>query len=456
MTIISVNPATGERLAEYPQHTAAEIDAMLERVAAAQRRWSGIDIETRARCLRSLAAVLREQARELAALMALEMGKPLPQGTAEIEKCAWVCEYYADNGGRLLDSIDVSSDARASKVVFRPLGVVLAVMPWNFPFWQVFRVAAPTLVAGNAIVLRHASNVPGCAKAIERLVGESDLPADVFRTMFADRDRVAGVVGDARVSAVSVTGSPGAGSSIASTAGAAIKKTVLELGGSDPYLVLADADIEAAAESCVKSRLINSGQSCIAAKRFVVVDSVLDDFAAAMTEKMRAKVAGDPLQHDVDLGPLAGARQRDRLHAQVAKSIDGGAVCLTGGAVPEGRGAFYPPTVLKNVCRGMPVYDEETFGPVAAVIAAADAEDAIRIANDSVYGLGAAVFTADVAFGEAVAATRIESGFVCVNTFVQSDPRLPFGGVKRSGYGRELGSFGIKEFVNTKVVYVGG
>jgi succinate-semialdehyde dehydrogenase/glutarate-semialdehyde dehydrogenase len=355
-----------------------------------------------------------------------------------------------------LRPIDVATDAHRSTVAFEPLGTVLLVMPWNFPLWQVFRVAAPTLMAGNTLVLRHASNVPGCATAIARLFAECDMlddPDDIFGLVFADKRAVSSIIEDARIKAVSVTGSPQAGSSIAATAGAALKKTVLELGGSDPYLILADADVRSAARECAKSRLINSGQSCVAAKRFVVVQSVLDEFTDALIDELGAKRMGDPLREEVDLGPLAHTRLRDKLHAQVTHSVDKGAQCLLGGRIPDGPGAFYPPTVLTAVAPGMPVYDEEVFGPVAAIIAAGDTNDAVRIANDTVYGLGAAVFTSDREFGESLARDRIRAGVVCVNTFVRSDPRLPFGGIERSGYGRELGSFGIKEFVNTKVVH---
>jgi succinate-semialdehyde dehydrogenase/glutarate-semialdehyde dehydrogenase len=311
-------------------------------------------------------------------------------------------------------------------------------------------------MAGNTLVLRHASNVPGCATAIARLFAECDMlddPDDIFGLVFADKRAVSSIIEDARIKAVSVTGSPQAGSSIAATAGAALKKTVLELGGSDPYLILADADVRSAARECAKSRLINSGQSCVAAKRFVVVQSVLDEFTDALIDELGAKRMGDPLREEVDLGPLAHTRLRDKLHAQVTHSVDKGAQCLLGGRIPDGPGAFYPPTVLTAVAPGMPVYDEEVFGPVAAIIAAGDTNDAVRIANDTVYGLGAAVFTSDREFGESLARDRIRAGVVCVNTFVRSDPRLPFGGIERSGYGRELGSFGIKEFVNTKVVH---
>jgi succinate-semialdehyde dehydrogenase/glutarate-semialdehyde dehydrogenase len=386
--------------------------------------------------------------------MALEMGKPLVQGKAEVEKCAWVCDYYAEHAAAFLADEAAETDASRSYVSFRPLGVVLAVMPWNFPLWQVFRFAAPALMAGNAGVLKHASNVVGCALAIEAVFREAGFPADLFRTLVIGSKLVRDVIEAPEIRAVTLTGSGPAGRAVAAAAGGALKKTVLELGGSDPYVVLEDADLGETVATCVNSRLINSGQSCIAAKRFIVVEAVLPEFLRRYVDLMAAKRTGDPFEDGVDVGPQARRDLRDDLHAQVTKSVSQGAEVLLGGEVPAEPGAFYPPTVLAGVAPGMPAYDEELFGPVAAVIRASDEADAVRIANDSSFGLGAAVFTRDVERGERIARDALEAGACFVNAFVKSDPRLPFGGIKESGYGRELSSFGIREFVNIKAVYV--
>ncbi|HET8646273.1 MAG TPA: NAD-dependent succinate-semialdehyde dehydrogenase, partial [Vicinamibacteria bacterium] len=390
---------------------------------------------------------------DLARLAALEMGKPVAQGRAEADKCALVCRFYAQEAERFLAPQAVATAASSSRVVFEPLGPVLAVMPWNFPYWQVFRFAAPALMAGNAGLLKHASNVSGCALAIEALLHEAGFPPALFRTLLIGSDRVASVIEAPEVKAVTLTGSTPAGKAVAGQAGSLLKKTVLELGGSDPYLVLEDADLEAAAESCAASRLINSGQSCIAAKRFMVVEPVRARFEEAFVERMRARRMGDPLDAEVQVGPQARHDLRDGVQAQVTASVEAGARLLLGGTVPEGPGAFYPPTVLTGVRKGMAAFDEEVFGPVAAVVPVKDEEEAVRAANDTPFGLGAAVFTRDLQRGQRLAA-RLEAGNVFVNTHVQSDPRLPFGGVKESGYGRELGEFGIREFVNVKTVYV--
>jgi succinate-semialdehyde dehydrogenase/glutarate-semialdehyde dehydrogenase len=386
--------------------------------------------------------------------MALEMGKPVAQGRSEVDKCAWVCRYYVEHGAAFLAPEAVVSDAAKSYVTFQPLGTVLAVMPWNFPLWQVFRFAAPALMAGNAGLLKHSSNVSGCALAIEQILHAAGFPSPLFRTLLVGSARVGALVDAPQVAAVTLTGSTPAGRAVAARAGAALKKTVLELGGSDPYVILEDADLEAAAEACAASRLINGGQSCIAAKRFVVVEAVRARFEELLVERMRARRLGDPLDPAVDVGPQARHDLRDDLRRQVARSVELGARVRLGGEVPSGPGAFYPPTVLTGVTRGMPAHDEELFGPVAAVIAAQDEADALRKANDSPFGLGAAVFTRDRARGERLAAEELQAGSCFVNAFVRSDPRLPFGGIKESGYGRELSSFGIREFVNVKTVYV--
>jgi succinate-semialdehyde dehydrogenase/glutarate-semialdehyde dehydrogenase len=450
----SVNPATGRRLRTYPDTSEREADAALREGAAAARAWGRESFAARARCLKRAAEALRSRADEYARLMAEEMGKPLAQGRSEAEKCAWVCEFYAEHAERFLAREPAEADAGKSFVEFRPLGLVLAIMPWNFPFWQVFRCAAPNLMAGNALALKHASNVSGCALAIQELLERAGLPRGLFRALIVPSERVETLIAHESVAAVTLTGSTTAGQAVASAAGKALKKTVLELGGSDPYVVLEDADLERTVETCVASRLINTGQSCIAAKRFVVVEAVLAEFTERMVERMRAKTWGDPLEGEFDLGPLARRDLREDLHTQVRRSVEAGARLLLGGEVPDGPGAFYPPTVLADVRAGSPAYSEELFGPVAAILPAEDEERAIEIANDSPFGLGAAVFTRDAARGERIASERLDAGCCFVNDFVKSDPRLPFGGVKRSGYGRELGLAGIREFVNIKSVHV--
>jgi succinate-semialdehyde dehydrogenase/glutarate-semialdehyde dehydrogenase len=452
MPIRSVNPATGEVIRDYPETDAKELEKILADARAAFLSWRQSGFGRRAGLMKSAAGLLRERQEPLAGLMAMEMGKPVREGRAEVEKCAWVCEHYAENAERFLKRQDVDTGATASCVVCRPLGVILAVMPWNFPFWQVFRFAAPALMAGNAAVLKHASNVPGCALAIEELLHEAGIPREVFRTLLIGSDRVDAVIRDRRVAAVTLTGSTPAGRSVAAVAGEQLKKTVLELGGSDPYLILEDADFPETIETCATSRLINGGQSCIAAKRFIVVDSVRERFERGLVERMRAVSMGDPLQEDVGIGPMARSDLRDELHRQVKESLAAGARLLLGGEIPDLPGAFYPPTVLTGVRVGMPAYDEELFGPVAAIIPVKNEEEAVRTANDTPFGLGAAVFTRDAARGERIAAEELEAGCCFVNDLVRSDPRLPFGGIKQSGYGRELGEIGIREFVNIKTV----
>ena len=450
MTFSSVNPATGKEIQAYSELPPRDVEAAIGGAHEAWTGWREASFDDRARVLRDAAKVLRARSSELARLMATEMGKPVTQGKAEIEKCAWACEHFADEAGRYLAPEVI--DEKAS-VVFQPLGVVLAVMPWNFPFWQVFRFAAPALMAGNVGVLKHASNVPGCALAIEEVFRAAGLPDGAFRTLLIGSGRVREAIEHPLVRAVTLTGSTPAGKSVAALAGSVVKKTVLELGGSDAYVVLEDADLERTVEVCVAARLVNAGQSCIAAKRFVVVEPVVREFTELFVARMKETRVGDPLQEDTAVGPLARHDLREALHEQVLASVRGGARVATGGSVPEGPGAFYPPTVLVDVAPCMPAYDEELFGPVAAIVSARDETDAVRIANDTIYGLGAAVFTRDLARGRRIA-SRLEAGCVCVNAQVVSDPRLPFGGVKQSGYGRELGAYGIREFVNVKTIVV--
>jgi len=454
MAIESINPATGERLETYAGLPDGEVDAVVDQVHAALGGWRRLSFAERAQRFHAAARILRSQAESLARLMAQEMGKPLRDGIAEAQKCASCCEFFAEHAARFLAREPVQTEARNSFVTFQPLGVVLAVMPWNFPFWQVFRFAAPALMAGNAAVLKHASNVPGCALAIERIFRESGFPRDVFRTLLIGNAQVERVIAHPRVRAVSVTGSGPAGRAVAGQAGAMLKKSVLELGGSDAYLVLEDADPQQAAAVCTKARLVNSGQSCIAGKRFIVVEAVRAEFERRFVENMKSARVGDPLAAETEVGPLARRDLRDTLQRQVDESLKRGARCLLGGAIPDGPGNFYPPTVLTDVSRGMPAFDEELFGPVAAVIVVPDEAAAIAAANDSAFGLGGAVLTRDRARGERIAAEALEAGCVFVNDSVRSDPRLPFGGVKDSGFGRELSAHGIREFVNVKTVWV--
>jgi len=456
MTQTSINPATGVCVGEYPSHSDEQIRASVAAAKAAFENWRGMSFKDRAEPLRGAAELLEDAAERFGVLMAEEMGKPVGEGQAEARKSAWVCRYYADNGAGFLAPEPVETEAARSFVAFRPLGPILAVMPWNFPFWQVFRAAAPALMAGNTMLLKHAANVPGCALAIEQIFTAAGLPAGVFQSLLIRSNRVAELIADPAIRGVTLTGSTPAGRAVASAAGQHLKPCVLELGGSDPYVVLEDADVAAAADVCVTSRLINSGQSCIAAKRFIVVESVRDEFEAAVVRRMAAVTWGDPTEPGIDIGPLARTDLRDSLHDQVARSVGAGARCLLGGTNPGGPGAFYPPTVLTDVRPGNPAYDEELFGPVAAILPVADDEVAVATANDSSFGLGAAVFTADSARGERIATDRLEAGCCFVNDFVRSDPRLPFGGIKDSGFGRELSRFGIREFVNVKTVVVAG
>jgi succinate-semialdehyde dehydrogenase/glutarate-semialdehyde dehydrogenase len=453
MAIESINPATGETLETYEEMTPQQTASAVCEAHEAWKAWRKVPVGERARPMKNAAAILRERKDEYARLMALEMGKPFKQGVAETEKSALGCEYYAEHAEAHLAPEEIKTESSRSFVAFEPLGVVLAVMPWNFPFWQVFRFAAPALMAGNAGVLKHASNVPGCALAIEKVFVDAGFPKGIFRTLLVGSKQVKAVIENPFVSAVTLTGSTPAGKAVASQAGAVVKKTVLELGGSDPYLVLEDADLDLAVNTCVTSRLINSGQSCVNAKRFIVVEPLVAAFTEKFVAAMKAKKMGDPLADGVDVGPQSRPDLRDELHKQVTDSVARGAKVLLGGEVPPGKGSFYPPTVLADVRKGMPAYDEELFGPVAAIIKARDEAEAIDMANDSIFGLGAAVFTKDTARGERVA-RQLEAGCTFVNALVASDPRLPFGGIKESGYGRELGSYGIREFVNIKTVYI--
>lgn len=452
--LTSINPANNKLIKSYNEMTSEESSNIISLTNESFIKWKETSFKQRSELMKNAAKVLRENSEEYSVLMTLEMGKPIIQSRSEVEKCAWVCEYYADNAEKFLKNEIIKTDAAKSFVSFQPLGIVLAIMPWNFPFWQVFRFAAPNLMAGNAGLLKHASNVSGCALAIEDVFRKAGFPENLFRALLVTSKNVKEVIANEKVQAVTLTGSVPAGKSVASLSGSLIKKTVLELGGSDPYVILEDADLEKAALSCVTSRLINAGQSCIAAKRFIVVKSVYDEFEKLFFEIMSNKKMGDPLDVGNDLGPQASIALRDELHDQVLRSVKQGAEIILGGTIPETDGAFYPPTILRNVKPGMAAFDEELFGPVAALIKANDESDAINLANKSIFGLGAAVFTKDLKRGERIAKEKLNAGCCFVNDFVKSDPRLPFGGIKESGYGRELSPFGIKEFVNIKTVYI--
>ncbi|MET7434302.1 NAD-dependent succinate-semialdehyde dehydrogenase [Streptomyces flaveolus] len=452
--IASIDPATGVELARFTPASDREVDALLTGAVAAQAAWRRRTVTERTFLLRRLADVLREGRDGFARLITAEMGKPISEAEAEIDKCAATCAYYAEHAPAQLADRPVDSDAAESAVVYEPLGVVLAVMPWNYPFWQFVRCAAPALAAGNAVVLKHADNVPQCALAVLRAVREAGAPEGLCGTLLIEVERVADVIADPRIAAVSLTGSPRAGAAVASRAAAALKKQVLELGGSDPFVVLADADVERAAATAVASRFVNAGQSCVNAKRFIVEESVAEEFVAAFTKGAAALVVGHPAERRTTIGPLARSDLRDTLHGQVLRSVAAGAELKLGGEPPSGPGWFYPPTVLDHVTPGMPAFGEETFGPLAAVTRVRDAEEAITMANRTEYGLAATLWTGDLERARTVVG-RLDAGAVFVNGMVASDARLPFGGIKKSGYGRELGLEGIREFVNVKTVWIG-
>ncbi|HEU0075546.1 MAG TPA: NAD-dependent succinate-semialdehyde dehydrogenase [Dehalococcoidia bacterium] len=454
MAIQSQNPATEEVIASFEEHTEAQINQILDRSVGAFKQWRNQPFAHRAQLMTQAAKQLRAGSERLATLMTLEMGKPIAQARAEVEKCAWCCDYFAENAESFLADIVKPSAATESYVAFDPLGAVLAIMPWNFPLWQVFRFAAPGLMAGNVGVLKHASNVPQCALAIEEVFTKAGFPRGAFQTVLVPGAKATALIDDPRIAAVTLTGSEEAGAMVAEAAGRALKPAVFELGGSDPYIVLEDADVEAAARVAIDARFQNVGQSCIAAKRFIVVDSVADEFQERFRNGIEELVVGDPMDASVKIGPLAKDDLVDTLEEQVKRSVAAGATVVTGGERLDRRGYYYAPTLIADVKPGMQVFSEETFGPAAALIRAADTGEAIALANDSRFGLGAALWTRDVDRGKRLA-REIEAGAVFINGMVASDPRLPFGGVKRSGYGRELADFGIREFVNIKTVWIG-
>jgi succinate-semialdehyde dehydrogenase/glutarate-semialdehyde dehydrogenase len=450
----TVNPATGEPGRAYAGNT---LDDAREAAAAAKRAqeaWRRTSFEDRSAIVRKAAEILRARKDEFARLMTDEMGKTLDDGRAEVEKCAVHCDWFAAHAQDYLAREAIDFDGEEAFVAFTPLGVILAVMPWNFPFWQVFRAAAPALMAGNGMLLKHASNVPGCALAIAQVLHDAGVPRELFRTLLIPSGEVKELIEDGNVAAVTLTGSIGAGKSVATAAGGVLKKCVLELGGSDAYLILEDADIAAAAKVAATARMVNGGQSCIAGKRFIVVRAVLEPFEKALVDAMRTYEMADPRKEGTRLGPMQSVKARDEIHRQVGESVRKGARLLLGGKVPDRPGAWYPATVLTNVLPGQPAHVEEVFGPVAAIITAVDERDAISIANASEFGLGSGVLTGDLDRGRRIAADELDAGLSFVNENVRSDPRAPFGGVKHSGYGRECGAFGIREFVNIKTVHV--
>lgn len=450
MTLESINPVNGKIIASYSVHSSKQIDGLLQKNTEAFTHWKTTTFYERSALLHKVAAFLRTEKEKLALMATSEMGKTIAEARAEVEKCAWVCEYYAEKGEQFLQNETLKIDDKEAFVSFRPIGAILAIMPWNFPYWQVFRFAAPNLMAGNTCVLKHASNVSGCALAIQEIFYKAGFPSHAFTTLLIPGKQLEPVIADPRIKAVTLTGSTPAGKAVAQAAGKNLKKCVLELGGSDPYIILEDADLDLAVKACVAGRILNAGQSCIGAKRFIVVDAVLSKFTELFTKAMQTVSYGNPLDESTTMGPLSRPDLRDELHTQVAKSVNLGATLLCGGFIPNNDGAFYPPTVLSNVKSGMPAYSEELFGPVASIISAKHEQDAIRIANDTMFGLGAAIFSQDINRAKCIAEYELEAGCVFINDFVKSDPRVPFGGTKESGFGRELSQFGIREFVNIK------
>ncbi|MDH4199873.1 MAG: NAD-dependent succinate-semialdehyde dehydrogenase [Spirochaetia bacterium] len=453
MKFETINPATETILEHFQQSKDDQINEIMEKCHHAHLEWRLIYLYTRAKYFKKLSDIIQKRKNELAQMITEEMGKPIAQSLAEIEKCAQMCEYYAHNGPQFLDDELVKTEAEKSFVTYQPLGIILGIMPWNFPFWQVLRFAVPAIMAGNSVILKHAPNVCRSALTLEKLFNEADFPEGLFKTVFVDIPRIPSLIEHPYIQGVSLTGSEKAGRSVGELAGKNLKRAVLELGGSDPYVIFHDADLELAVETCVTSRLVNCGQSCISAKRFIVDQTIAEEFEELFAEKMKMKTMGDP-SGNVHLGPMARKDLRDNLHNQVQQSIDKGAKLLTGGEVPDIKGYYYPPTVLANVHPGMNVWDEETFGPVAAISRFSTELEAIRLALDTPYGLGAALFSRDIERVEKIAKYKIMSGNVFINDYVKSDPRLPFGGVKASGFGRELSYFGIREFVNIKTIFI--
>ncbi len=454
MSLRSINPATLEVISEIEELTPEELERKIAAADAAARSWKEASFAQRSQLVKQVAVQLRAQSESLAKIITSEVGKTLSAAAAEVEKCATVCDYYADNAERFLQTEVITTESSKNYIRSESLGIILGVMPWNFPFWQVIRYAAPALMAGNVSVFKHASNVQGCAAAIERIFTEAGFPVGVLANLAIGSSRIADIIRDPRIKAVTLTGSEKAGGEVAAVAGREIKKTVLELGGSDPFIVLPDADLTKAVATAVAARMqFNAGQSCLAAKRFIVHESVVDEFAKLLTESVGKLIVGDPMDPNTHVGPLSSAQAVSDIEKQVDGSVAKGAKVLVGGARPDMKGCFYLPTVMTGVTKGMPVYDEEVFGPVLPIITFKNTDEAIVIANDTPYGLGATIFSSDTELALRLA-EKIESGTVYINSHIKSDPRLPVGGIKKSGYGRELSSHGIREFVNIKTVSV--
>ena len=454
LSFTSINPADGSLIGKYSTHSPNQIAKSLERAHKAYERWGQSTFRERSLLLLQVAQAIRNELETLALLATNEMGKPITQSRAELEKCARTMEFYAKEGARFLANENIQTEAKKSFVSYQPLGVVLAIMPWNFPYWQVFRAMAPIIMSGNAMLLKHASNVSGCALAIENIMKKVGAPKGLFQTLLVPSDAVADIIASKEVSAITFTGSTSVGRKVAAIAAQNLKKQVLELGGSDAYIVLEDANIDLAVNTCFDARFINTGQSCLAAKRFIVVKKIRKEFEQKMLKKVQQATFGNPHIESNTIGPMARIDLRDELHQQVLRSVATGANLLCGGFIPEAKGAFYPPTLLTNVKKGMPAYEEELFGPVAVIIEAKNELDAIKIANDSEFGLGSAIFSKNKKRAEQIAQQMIQAGSCFVNAAVHSDPRLPFGGIKHSGYGRELSSYALREFVNIKTIVV--
>ncbi len=453
MAIETINPANNQLVKSFDEYSSEQVSLIIEKAQTAFLTWRETSFMERSKLMFKAASILRKSKKKYAEIMTIEMGKPITQAIAEVEKCAWVCDYYAENAESFLSEEFIQTDASESYVQFDPIGIVLAVMPWNYPFWQVLRFAAPALMAGNVALLKHASNVPMSALAIEEVFSEAGFPKNVFSTLLIGSKQVQDVIENPLVKAATLTGSEPAGKAIASYAGKVLKKTVMELGGSDPFIILNDANIAEAVKDGVTSRILNNGQSCIAAKRFIMVEDIADQFETQFVKRMKELVVGDPMDNNTELGPIAREDLLEELDWQVKETVKQGGKILTGGERVDREGAFYQPTVLSNVKKGMLAYSEELFGPVAIMIRAKDENDAIEIANDTPFGLGASIWTSDIKQAKKLT-KQIDSGAVFINGFVKSDPRLPFGGVKNSGYGRELSHYGIKEFVNIKTIWI--
>ncbi len=453
MHLRTINPSSGKIEKVFKEHTPAQIDVMIDAVQDSFLKWRETDFTTRSHLMQNASRILLEQKEQFAKIMTLEMGKPIMQAYAEVEKCAWVCSYYAKNAEEMLAKEIITTDASESYIQFDPIGIVLAIMPWNFPFWQVFRFAAPSIMAGNTCILKHASNVSMSALAIEEIFIDAGFPVNIFKTFLVSSSNVKQIINHSSIKAVTLTGSEPAGRKVAQLCGERLKKVVLELGGSDPFIVLEDANIDEAVKTAVTARLINNGQSCIAAKRFIVVEKIYEDFENKFVAAMKSVKTGDPMERTTELGPIAREDLLNELEELVKQSVSKGGVILCGGKRILREGYFYEPTILTNLRKGMPAYDDEIFGPIASLIKVKDENEAIKIANDSFFGLGASLWTSNIAKAKELAC-KIESGSVFINGMVKSDPRLPFGGIKNSGYGRELSHYGIKEFMNIKTIWI--